>query len=242
MKDLYGHSLTYIHRHSASFISKTGECIFVYCVRSLYLIESFLQPCGEVQIVEDDVPLRTPRDAFGKLVPLSKLQGSSPLSTMSLSTPLRDMDAQSVANSEESFESALSPSEKRLHYYSVVDSIFYNSASSDDDQLVSTPDIQSSGSNPYISRSIGCLASDHDDEKEDGQSSISKTPVSQGKGQKQNRLASFRENTDLSRFRMAPRSFWPFWVYRMYDSYYLAQRAAGKFLICFDHFLEVAHT
>ncbi|XP_006293919.2 uncharacterized protein LOC17889038 [Capsella rubella] len=187
-------------------------------------VEGF--PCGEVQIVEEDVPLRTPRDAFGKLVPLSKLQGRSPLSAMSLSTPLRDLDTQSVANSEESFECALSPSERRLHYSSVVDSIYYNSASSDDDLVVSTSDIQSSGSNPYYSRSVGCLASDHDDEKEDGQSSISKTPVSQRKCEKQNRLANFRENTDLSRFRMAPRAFWPFWLYKMYDSYYLAQRAA----------------
>ncbi|XP_019085138.1 PREDICTED: uncharacterized protein LOC104714042 isoform X2 [Camelina sativa] len=177
------------------------------------------EPCGEVQIVEEDVPLRTPRDAFGKLVPLSKLQGRSSLSAMSLSTPLKDMDAQSVAYSEESFESALSPSEKRLHY-SVVDSIFYNSASSDDDLVVSTSEMQSSGSNPYSSRSMGCLASDHDEEKEDGQSSISKTPVSQEICQ------NFRGNTDLSRFRMAPRAFWPFWLYRMYDSYYLAQRAA----------------
>jgi cereblon len=180
--------------------------------------------CGEVQIVDEDVPLRTPRDAFGKLVPLSKLRGRYPLGTASLSTPLRDMDAQSEANSEESFESALSPSEKRLHY-SVVDSIFCNSTSSDDDQVVSTSTVQSSGSNPYSLRSIGCLASSHDNENEDEQSAIGKTPVSQEKYQKQNRLASFRQNTDLSRFRMTPRAFWPFWAYRMFDSYYLAQRA-----------------
>lgn len=186
------------------------------------------------------MPLRTPRDAFGKLVPLSNLRGHYHLSAMSLSTPLRDADGQSVANSEESFESALSPSEKRLHY-SALDSIMDDSTSSDDDQVVKTSDVQSSGSNPYSFRSIACSDSGQDDEKEDGQSSIGQTPVSQGKCQKQNRLASFRTNTDLTRFRMVPRAFWPFWVYGMYDSYYLAQRAAGKFLVCFDSFLQVAH-
>ncbi|CAA7032824.1 unnamed protein product [Microthlaspi erraticum] len=178
-------------------------------------VEGF--PCGEVQIIDEDLPLRTPRDAFGKLVPLSNVRGRHNSSAMSLSTHLRDTDEQSVANSEESFESALSPSEKRLHY-SAVDSIMDDWTSSDDDQVVSTSDIQSSGSNPYSSRSIGRLASCQDEEK--GQDEQSPN------GKKQNRLTSFRENTDLSRFRMAPRAYWPFWAYKMYDSYCLAQRAA----------------
>lgn len=195
-----------------------------------------MQPCGEVQIIDEDLPLRTPRDAFGKLVPLSNVRGRNNLSAMSLSTPLRDTDEQSVANSEESFESALSPSEKRLHY-SAVDSIMDDWTSSDDDQVVSTSDIQSSGSNPYSSRSTGCLASG-----QDGQSPNGKTPVSQGKCQKQNRLMSFRENTDLTRFRMAPRAYWPFWAYRMYDSYCLAQRAAGKFFVFLKAVFYESHT
>ncbi|KAF8046539.1 hypothetical protein N665_3635s0003 [Sinapis alba] len=178
-------------------------------------VEGF--PCGEVHIVEEDVPLRTPRDAFGKLVPISNLRPPSHSSTLAF----RDTDEMSVANSEESFESALSPSEKRLHY-SAVDSIMDDWTSSDDDEVVSTSNnILSSGSNPFSSRSVGCLASPQDDEREDGQSAGGKTQC-----QKQNRLASFRKNTDLNRFRMAPRAFLPFWVYRMYDSYHLAQRAA----------------
>ncbi|CAN6906118.1 unnamed protein product [Brassica oleracea] len=158
-------------------------------------VEGF--PCGEVHIVEEDVPLRTPRDAFGKLVPISNSRASS---TMALSASFSDTDEMSVANSEESFESALSPSEKRLHY-SAVDSIMDDwTCSDDEDEVVSTSNII--------------------------QSADGKTPVSKGKCQKLNRLTSFRKNTDLNRFRMAPRAFWPFWVYRMYDSYHLAQRAA----------------
>ncbi|CAH2060857.1 unnamed protein product [Thlaspi arvense] len=184
-------------------------------------VEGF--PCGEVQIVEEDVPLRTPRDAFGKLVPVSNLRGRYNSSTMVLSAPLRDTDEQSVANSEESFETALSPSEKRLHY-SVVDSTMDDWTSSDDDQVDRTSDIQSSGSHAFSSMSIGCLSSGQDYKEEDGQSANGKTSISQG--QKQNNLTSLRKNTNLTRFRMVPRAFWPFWVYGMYDAYYLAQRAA----------------
>ena len=155
---------------------------------------------------------------------------------MSTFTPHRDTDEQSVANSEESFEGGLTLSEKRLHH-SAVDSIMDDWTSSDDDQVVSTSNIQSSASHSYSSRSIRC--SGQDDKNESGNG---KSPVSQGKDQKHFRLTSFREKTDLNRFRMAPRAFWPYWVYRMYDSYHLAQRAAGKFLICFHRFLLAAQT
>ncbi|CAN6816305.1 unnamed protein product [Brassica oleracea] len=181
-------------------------------------VEGF--PCGEVHIVDEDVPLRTPRDAFGKLVPVSNLRGRCDSSKMSTFTPHRDTDEQSVANSEESFEGSLTLSEKRLHY-SAVDSIMDDWTSSDDDQVVSTSNIQSSAAHSYSSRSIGC--SGQDDKNESGNG---KSPVSQGKDQKHYRLTSFREKTDLNRFRMAPRAFWPHWVYRMYDSYHLARRAA----------------
>ncbi|WZZ40934.1 hypothetical protein YC2023_037193 [Brassica napus] len=181
-------------------------------------VEGF--PCGEVHIVDEDVPLRTPRDAFGKLVPVSNLRGRCDSSKMSTFTPHRDTDEQSVANSEESFEGSLTLSEKRLHY-SAVDSLMDGWTSSDDDQVVSTSNIQSSAAHSYSSRSIGC--SGQDDKNESGNG---KSPVSQGKGQKHYRLTSFREKTDLNRFRMAPRAFWPHWVYRTYDSYHLAQRAA----------------
>ncbi|KAJ4872406.1 ATP-dependent protease La (LON) domain protein [Raphanus sativus] len=182
-------------------------------------VEGF--PCGEVHIVDEDVPLRTPRDAFGKLVPISNLRDRCDSSEMSIFTPHRDTDEQqSQANSEESFESGLTLSEKRLHY-SALDSIMDDWTSIDDDQVVSTSNIQSSASHSYSSKSIGCSGQDDKNVSANG-----KIPVSQGEDQKHYRLTSFREKTDLNRFRMTPRAFWPFWVYRMYDSYHLAQRAA----------------
>ncbi|KAJ0232460.1 Protein cereblon [Hirschfeldia incana] len=185
-------------------------------------VEGF--PCGEVHIADEDVPLRTPRDAFGKLVPISNLRSRCHSSKMPVSTPHRDTDEQSVANSEESFESGLTPSEKRLHY-SAVDSIMDDWTSSDDDQVASTSNIQSSRSRSYrSSMSSGC--SGQYDRNEEGEYANGKTPVSQEKDQNQNRLTSLRGKSDLNRFRMAPRAFWPFWVYRTYDSYHLAQRAA----------------
>ncbi|XP_010526167.1 PREDICTED: uncharacterized protein LOC104803803 [Tarenaya hassleriana] len=194
--------------------------------RSWMDVEGF--PCGECQIKEEEeVPLRTPKDAFGRLVPLSNVRDHSRLVTMSSTAPLGDMDgdAQSIANSEESFESALSPSERRLHF-SAVNSIMDESTSSDDEQDIRTSGIQSGGTNEYDSRSIGCSASYRDDQKEDVRLSTSESPMSQGKHQKEERLTNCRIKTDLTQFRMTPRAFWPFWVYRMYDSYCLAQRAA----------------
>ncbi|KAG2295704.1 hypothetical protein Bca52824_042373 [Brassica carinata] len=166
-------------------------------------------PCGEVHI-------GCVWEAGSSKQPAGRCDSSK----MSTFTPHRDTDEQSVANSEESFESGLTLSEKRLHY-SAVDSIMDDWTSSDDDQVASTSNIQSSAAHSYSSRSIGC--SGQDDKNESGNGN---TPVSQGKDQKQNRLTSFRERSDLNRFRMAPRAFWPFWVHRMYDSYHLAQRAA----------------
>ncbi|RID47850.1 hypothetical protein BRARA_I04412 [Brassica rapa] len=61
-------------------------------------VEGF--PCGEVHIVEEDVPLRTPRDAFGKLVPISNLRAPSHSSTMALSASFRDTDEIKIPVSE----------------------------------------------------------------------------------------------------------------------------------------------
>ncbi|KAF8102822.1 hypothetical protein N665_0193s0006 [Sinapis alba] len=118
-------------------------------------VEGF--PCGEVHIVDEDVPSRTPRDAFGKLVPISNLRSRCHSSKMSISTPHKDTDEQSVANSEESFESGLTLSEKRLHY-SVVDSIMDDWTSSDDDQVLSTSNIQSSKSRSSMTSVIRVIS------------------------------------------------------------------------------------
>ncbi|GLT73394.1 hypothetical protein SLA2020_452560 [Shorea laevis] len=169
-------------------------------------------PCGEVQIIQEDQPLRTPRDAFGTLTPFSNLRSQ----ILSHSRPLnashaklhrfRDEDNVSESNSEESFESALSLAERRIHH-SAVDSCYGGdtmdeSTSSDDDML-------------YHEKQIKML------------NWLQGTVLHQeGNLAKENSWIGVGKKTNFNQFRRVPRAFWPFWVYRMYDSYCLAERAA----------------
>lgn len=50
------------------------------------------------------------------------------------------------------------------------------------------------------------------------------------------RMHSVRYWASHERF---PRAFWPFWVYRMYDAYYLARKAAGIFGAPFITLLDI---
>ncbi|KAG5244234.1 ATP-dependent protease La domain-containing family protein [Salix suchowensis] len=175
-------------------------------------------PFGEVQIIHEDIPLRTPKDAFGKLPPLSnlcshRLSCVPPSNSSSLGYGHNDSD--SDTNLEESFDSALSSAGMRIHQ-SALNSCYYGynamdeSTSSDDDMLMSQTEMRSTRS--HLSESKGPLYLDT------GKiSDLAKKRV----GSK-----SFWKNTDLNQFHKAPRAFWPHWVYRMYDSYCLAERAA----------------
>ncbi|XP_062096493.1 uncharacterized protein LOC133802239 [Humulus lupulus] len=122
-------------------------------------IDSEGVPCGEIQIIKEDLPLRTPIDALGDRLPLNK--GSE-------------------ENSDESFESSLSLTEKRVHQSAIV-----------------------SCSEPENGGDSGLGL---------GKSSMSLS-----------RTHSQHVNQSRRRFS---RTFWPFWVYRMYDSYCLAQKAS----------------
>ncbi|KAL4560283.1 hypothetical protein LXL04_032433 [Taraxacum kok-saghyz] len=143
-------------------------------------------PCGEIQIIEEDLPLRTPRDAVGQLPPLKNLSHSKP-------PPHPDHD--SDAMSDDSFESELSLTERRLHTSALVSS--------------------------YSSRLFGESTSS-DDEKplENSKTSSHKHPT-----KRTNRVSGAkREIHSVRNLRKCPRAYWPYWVYKMHDSYCLAQR------------------
>lgn len=122
-----------------------------------------------------------------------------------------DGDNDSEANSEESFEIGLSPAEKRIHQSAVTSCCGYDvideSTSSDEDKFESEIKRTKSHISDY-----GCSSTP-------GEQSL------KGEGSR-NR----RKNAGLSHFSKVPRAFWPYWVYRMYDSYCLAERAAGILL------------
>lgn len=172
---------------------------------------------GEVQIIQEDLPLRTPRDAFGKLPRPSVLRDSDisrncPGNSPSKSLTFADEDDDSEAHSENSFESALSLPERRLHQSAIDCSYGYvmdESTSSDDEKFVWESKFQDGRSHSHH----------HSDEKISGDASGSGGQSHKGSWRWTQRKAG------TSNYGI-PRAFWPHWVYRMYDSYSLAQRVA----------------
>ncbi|XP_048228044.1 protein cereblon isoform X2 [Ricinus communis] len=195
-------------------------------------------PCGKVQIIQEDLPLRSPQGAFGKIKPLRTLDSRNVSdavpSSASYTVPSNissdahgDDDNDSEANSEESFESELSPAERRIHQSAISSCCSHDMmddlASSDDGKFDSQ--IKVTRSHLADSDSNESLHLNHEREMDKTVlATVYFTPKKQchkGEGSK-----SCWKNTDLSQFRRVPTAFWPFWVYRMYDSYCLAERAA----------------
>lgn len=194
------------------------------------------------------MPLRTPRDAFGKLAPLSNLRSfSHPHTSQSNTSHAKrprygDKDSASESNSEESFDSELSLAEMRMHR-SAIDSCYgYDtideSTSSDDDKFVCESELQLGRS--HLNEPIGSMHLDCERRNKKANlgirnKSISGSQSCKGKGLKEGQMV-----TKLNQSYGVPRAFWPYWVYRMYDSYHLAQRAAGSltFFFSFPQFLQ----
>lgn len=184
------------------------------------------------------MPLKIPKDACGKSGPVRNLRAHRhshmlPPSSGS-SHGYGGRDDESEAGSEESFESALSPTEKRIHH-SVVDPYYdydmMDELTSSDDDRVSESDIQSSRSCQNNSASRRSSLFDNDSQIEDVGLEIRKDSMAQRRCHRGEGSTSSQKVADLNQFRRVPKAFWPFWVYRMYDSYYLAQRAAGTFAL-----------
>lgn len=185
-------------------------------------------PCGEVQIIQEDMPLRTPKDAFGKLAPLSNLRGhkfSSVLPSTFSSVGYGHSDNDSEANSEESFETALSLEERRIHQSALNSCYGYGmmdeSMSSDDDKFMSQSEEMRSRRS-HLSETKGSLYLDTGKNVGNTTLEIGNSSGLAKKGEGSKRW----KNTDLNQFRRVPRTFWPYWVYSMYDSYCLAEKAA----------------
>ncbi|PSR91772.1 Protein cereblon like [Actinidia chinensis var. chinensis] len=181
-------------------------------------------PCGEVQIIQEDLPLRTPRDAVGRLAPLKNLR-APPLHNSRAKRGCVD-DDDSDAISEESFKNELSLAERRLHQSAVVSSYGYDiidaPTSSDDEKFGGDSEFQF-----YKSSEKGSISSLHpegDKRSEKGDLRMGKKKLSG----RQPRKGVGWKRVSLSRLQEAPRAFLPYWVYRMYDSYCLAQKAADK--------------
>lgn len=187
-------------------------------------------PCGEIEIIEEDVPLRTPRDAFGTLPPLSNL-GSRSFSHSTKSHNHakrhrdRDENNDSEAESEESFLTELSLSEMRLHQ-SAVDSccgydMIHEPMNSDDEKYVSESESPSGKSQSSDGSSQAKLQGKVQSNLEVGRKAKIRQSFEEGDPGKRRRML-----IQLNQFRAVPQAFWPYWVYQMFDSFTLAQKAA----------------
>ncbi|XP_051209446.1 uncharacterized protein [Lolium perenne] len=160
---------------------------------------------GEVQIIEEDAPLRTPRDAFAQLAASSSFQPhtSSPVTNLdvSLSEQQDHMDSDVDCDSS-SLKSTASD-------HSMVDTKIYHSSS------------QSSNSMKFCISSQSGKNTDMDEEDYVCSTPPSSARKTDTKQQHQYNAARYRKQPC-----QASLSFWPQWTYEMYDSYALARRAA----------------
>ncbi|XP_042482405.1 protein cereblon [Macadamia integrifolia] len=181
-------------------------------------------PYAEIQIIQEDSPLRTPRDAFGQTASVSNLWSRC------ISCPVRPDVSQakqqgcgykgndSESMSETSFENDLSPEEMRMHQ-SAIDSCRVHDridgmTSSEDDECESNP----------IS---WWWRSSADDSGRSTHSMIERGSENNSTGLViGNQFIIGKGKKERGWLRGPPRSFWPQWVYQMSDSYFLARRAA----------------
>ncbi|XP_022131733.1 protein cereblon isoform X4 [Momordica charantia] len=186
-------------------------------------------PCGEVQIIQEDLPLRTPRDAFGELAPRSSVQRHSLSCALASYTSCsrqftsRDEEVDSASNSEESFERELSLRERKIHQ-AAIDS---NESSSDEEISGSESEHQHAMSHLNDSDSLGSMQSDYEKENEKPAPDTGKSSTSARESSKRKELERCRRNSSFNPMHGVSKAFWPYWVYSMYDSYCLAQKAAA---------------
>lgn len=132
--------------------------------------------------------MRTPRDAFGK-----SASSCNMLSSRVKMHGLKNRGNDSKANSDEGFDSELSPMESEIHLSDSASDMMDVLANSSDQEIRSNLD-----------SSIGICSTS-------------------GK-------LSSKEELNNKPSHIVSKAFLPHWVYRMYDSYWLAQKAAGSFV------------
>ncbi|XP_027354894.1 protein cereblon isoform X2 [Abrus precatorius] len=161
-------------------------------------------PYGEIQIIDEDLPLRPPRDAFGKLAPLSNM----PRSQATSYTFSKNEESDSQANSEESFESELSLMERKIHESAIGSSYVHDMM----DESANKSDVN------FMHKSDQEIRSSLDP----GAGNCS-TSGEQSSKEELNRCC---KSTYAYPSHKISKAFLPHWAYRMFDSFWLAQRAA----------------
>ncbi|KAL3844200.1 hypothetical protein ACJIZ3_001603 [Penstemon smallii] len=180
--------------------------------------------CGEVRIIEEDLPSRTPREAVGKLAPLRNSLQVKPLNVSQPNHHSCEEGNDYDAMSEGSFEGELSSAERRLHHSAIASSyssdIYDESISSDDEKFDRHAKFQLERS--PLEDYTRSMQLEYNKENPDTSVRVGKKVLSDEKPC--NKIGCGKYS--ISQLRDVPRAFWPSWVYRMYDSYLLARKAA----------------
>lgn len=182
---------------------------------------------GEVQIIEEDTPLRTPRDAFAQLAACNRfnLHSSSPVISLDISPIKRDhIDSELECDTP-------SPSSNTSNHSS-LDTRFYHLGSQSSDSMKSSSDEDEDLTHQrfwrqkrHSVRESG--ASSHSDKDISNEDGLCLTPLKSLPTARTRETKRRRQYHAYSKQAFqAPLSFWPRWVYEMYDSYSLAHKAA----------------
>lgn len=195
-----------------------------------------MQPCAEVQIIQEDIPLRTPRAAFGQLASFR----SPGKFSLSRQVPSRDSPAKQFgyedADSNSECTSVASPGSEHTDMWSRMSQTASNSCGLHEkiDEPSSSDEESGGGQRQRLRISLsGRLG---------GLNRHGSPKMSQGYGHTSNSLESpsdkgysdheaYKGGYVTNRAKSvygAPMSYWPHWVYHMYDSYVLARIAAGN--------------
>lgn len=189
-----------------------------FCLRRSW-VDVDQVPWGEVQIIEEDTPLRTPRDAFGQLAASNTFkQCDSSVPSFGVSS----FKQKDLMDSDFDLDSLSSTSTSSDH--SVTDTRIYYSSNEDEDLM---PELSWQKHEPVnefgaLSHPVKDTTMEDDDDLWFASPKSLSTLRKKDAGRQRPYHAAYNSKMALE----APLSFWPRWAYDMYDSYSLARRAA----------------
>uniref|UniRef100_A0A0E0L4T0 Protein cereblon n=1 Tax=Oryza punctata TaxID=4537 RepID=A0A0E0L4T0_ORYPU len=182
---------------------------------------------GDVQIIEEDTPLRTPRDAFAQLASCNSLRHhtSSPIISLDVS-PIKQRD-----HVDSELDCGTSSPKSTASNHSAIDARMYHSDSQSSSSMRSSNEDGIFMHEQFYSQELHSLK---------GSGAAVQSGENTNMGEEEFCLTSLRSlssagTRDTKQQRQyilpkqhfqAPLSFWPRWAYQMYDSYALARRAA----------------
>ncbi|KAL6614538.1 hypothetical protein ACP70R_036808 [Stipagrostis hirtigluma subsp. patula] len=194
-------------------------------------------PWGEVKIIEEDTPLRTPRDAFGQLAAINNFRqcaSSMPSLHLSCFRQLDHVDSEldgdspsisptSRSNDQSATDEGISLSGSQSSG-SVRSGILDKSSNEDEDSIH-----EESWQNHDSVKKNGVCGDPDKHTNMGGEDDLCFTSLKsfsrvRKKDTEQQRHYCTAYNSGMA--SQAPLSFWPRWAYEMYDSYSLARRAA----------------